>query len=228
MRINLYGCCFSIGVMAFHFIFKHYFLNKMVHITTEDWSYICTIGVISSIIGGRIMKYVKGYFSLNKLHQIYKGGLVSYGAFYVGLIYCWFIAKIYNESEILFIESVILSKTVIHGTIRLGNYFNNELGGRYIHLINRIYPLQIHRVITEGFIMGGILWYHVDTIGTGKIYLLFANVYPLIRIFNELFTNDDLVMPNWYKKYCYKYLSYPNFQALSLCLFFNLFYLFLK
>lgn len=224
MQINVYGCLFSLGGMISYQLFKHLTFNK-INMSINDFNYIFIILVIVCIFGGRLMKYMKGYFSFERFPQIYKGGLVSYGALYMGLLYLWLIARIYNVDKLLLIEAAAVSSSLQHIMIRAGNYFNNELKGKYTDFLNRRYPIHLQRIITEGFIMGSIAWWYIDTIGEGYIYLIYANLYPLVRIFNEIFTEDDNVMPIWYKKYFYKYISYPNFQAVCLCLVSNLFYL---
>jgi phosphatidylglycerol---prolipoprotein diacylglyceryl transferase len=218
MKLNFYGIFISIALLLNYWIFRLIFLPNFVNITKEDWDYIFFFGTISGILGARAMACAEHTSKWRNFHLIHQGGLTSYGAWHVGLLYFCMISYIYCENPILLFESLILTVSFESIFVRLGNYFNGELIGTYSNILNRRHPSQLYKMATEGFLMIFLVWWLYGTLGQGIIYLTFVLAYTIIRIINEFFKEEEEAMPNWFRSTLHPYLKFANFQAILFCI----------
>lgn len=202
MKIKLYGLCHSMSMSISYLLMKNLFLKKFMYINKDDFALICIGLIIMSYFGARLIQLIEGKFTWDKIYCINKGGLTSYGAWYLDLFYLYFVSWFYNENLFLIFECFIFIIPIMITFVRLGNYFNNELGGKYICNI----PFQLIKSLTEGFIIFIIFCYMIKTIGEGYIYLIYSILYPSIRYINTFFEDENKIMPLWYRTYIYKYI----------------------
>lgn len=213
MKVTAYGICHSISYLLVYHHFRYFFLGKLENCTLEAWNVIFLIGLILGILGARIMKCLEGHFSWREMPQIYRGGLSSYGSWYICLYYIWLVSRFYQIDTIALLECITVSTSIISIFVRLGNYFNNELPGIYLPTWEMRYPSQLHNMVTEGILMTIIYHSLMDTIGRGYIYLVVSTVYPFIRFINEYFKEDEIIVPHWYRQWFPRKLKFAQFQS---------------
>jgi len=200
--------------MIYH-IFKIFFLH-MFSFSLAHWDYIFFWGLITVVFGGRLMCCLQGDIPWNHFHKIHQGGLSVFGHIYAGLFYSLLISYIYNENPILFTESIILSTSLQIIMGRLGNYLKGELGGVYSSKLKMRHPSQIYQLCLEGIVQSAILWNFYDCVGQGIIFMLMPVVYAIFRSFCEIFKMEDSAMPDWFRRWCHRYIKFVHFQCICL------------
>ena len=119
-------------------------------------------------------------FTIWNFFQIYKGGLSSFGGQFSTMIYLYMFCKINNYNLIYLYDITAILVPIPGILIRLGNYVNNEMQGRYMNNVS------ILEMILHGFIYGIIILYtykyHYTPGITTSIYIKY---YCTIRFFTE-------------------------------------------
>ena len=216
MKINYYGLFHAIGIILIHYIFKSFFIDKFNNLSMKDFEVILSGGIISVILGGRIMCILQNDIEIRDFHKIYEGGLSAFGDYYFGLLYLFIISSIYKLDFVLMVECCLLSTghQVVLG--RLGNFVKGELRGKYSPVLGCRHPSQIYQLLSEGILTHGILWLFYHQVGQGIIFVLMPIIYGLSRFICEFFKEEDRGMPQWFALYFHKYLRFAQFQAILL------------
>ena len=229
MRVpNVYGISFCLSIYYSYYVFKTNYLKYFDNINEFDLEFIYIFGAISLISGGRIMCALQNDIKTRDILKVHYGGLSSFGSFYSFLIYSYIISKIYQENTLLFIECNLVTVQYIIIGVRIGNYANNELIGKYSNVLEKRHPSQLYQLGLEGVLFNFILWNLNNSetygIGNGYIYLISPIIYSSFRIFCEFFKEEEGGVPKWFEKYLHKYLRVAQFQALVLPFNWYLFY----
>lgn len=211
--MNIYGLCHAIGFIIDYKISK-YLANKHINLTEIDFMCIFLCMMFSSVIGARIMSFLETATKLENIHKIYQGGLTSFGTIYAILIMSYILSHTYNINFILFTEWVILSSVFHIALGRLGNYLKGELPGKYSSFLKRRHPSQLYQLVTEGIILSLIEWYFYDTLGQGIIFITAPIIYGFFRFFCGFFKEEDQIMPKWFRRSLYRYITWYQFQSI--------------
>lgn len=227
MRINVYGIAQAIGIFMMYHLFNYFFIDKFSNIKRHDWELILICGVFSGIIGGRLMCLLQNDIDLKNVHKIRQGGVSIFGAYYFSLLYLLFISHIYNVDTILLIECMMLSTCPHNIMVRIGNYFNNELGGKYSTFLKRRHPSQIYQLLSEGVLLNMILWSLYKSVGQGMIFIIMPTLYGIFRFICEFFKEEDPGMPYWFRYSLYKYMRFAQLQAICFPLVLSIVFIYL-
>lgn len=225
--MKIYSICQAIGFITDYNIFKYNFMD-LNGIDSYQWDTIYLLLICSAVIGSRVMSCIQGDVSFNQIHLIYNGGVSIFGAYYGALTTAYILCKIYNMNPILFFESVILSASFHTGLVRIGNYFNGELIGKYSNFLGDRHPSQLYQFFGEGVILSSVQWYFKYTIGKGIIFMLTPMLYCVVRCICEYFKEEEGGVPDWFKKSLHKYIRWAHFQSLCLPIAYGLTYLIIK
>lgn len=145
--VTFYGCLFATGfvlaVNLFFLILKKYFsenYNKVpFSVLNKFFDGLCFYGALSVIVGarlGHVLFYDLPFYLKNPLDilKIWEGGLASYGGI-VAIFLCLYVMafcykkKIPGMSFFLLTDIASIVFGIFAATIRLGNFFNQEILG---------------------------------------------------------------------------------------------------
>ena len=223
--MNLYSLCASSGILIMFLVFKHFLSPNFKNLTQDDISILYATYIILCYFFARLMMYLENRIKFKDIHKIYQGGLTSYGSWYIGLVLTLIIPYFYQEPIKLFLDAVLLTAQIQPIMVRLGNYLIGELPGIYSEKLKRRHPSQLYKLFSEGFLMLILTWSQYPSIGSGNIFLTFSICYPIIRMINAQFEEDDLIMPGWYRNSIYPYMKIATFEALVMFIVYNTVYL---
>ena len=226
MRIRLpsyYGLCAASGLIINYNVAKKllYSVNGMTNFKFMLAFIFC---LMSLIFSARLMELLQNGIKKKDFIKIHNGGLSSFGIYNFGQYLLFSISYLLRINFCQMIIVCILCTTIQIFFVRIGNYLQGELIGKYINCLQIRYPSQIQQALTEGLLCGCIVWntyLYYDELNVSRN---FTYSYASIRFINEFFREEDKDMPLFYRKYFRKYgIRWAQAQCFIMVIHYNIF-----
>lgn len=168
VSVTFYGCLFATGfvlaVNLFFLILKKYFSDNNSVVPScflnKFFDRLCFYGALSVIVGarlGHVLFYDLPFYLKNPLDilKIWEGGLASYGGT-IAIFICLYVLSFFYKKKIPALSFFLLTDiaSIVFGifasTIRLGNFFNQEILGTKTDKPWGVYFAKSHYCIKEG------------------------------------------------------------------------------
>lgn len=234
--VTWYGCFFAFGFMVGYLLLRHILTEVFMspertrqearllsHAIMERFG---VVGAVSAVLGARlgyVFFYGWPYYKHHPLDifKIWEGGLASHGAasaVFLGILYfVWRWRKHYPSlSFFLILDSLVIAACFVGGSIRLGNFMNQEITGipttlpwgvSFLHPMDNaagipLHPVQIYESFFYFFLFGAlyVLWRKRNKeVGSGFISGCFFVALFTFRFFIEFLKihQGELVSPEF-------------------------------
>jgi phosphatidylglycerol---prolipoprotein diacylglyceryl transferase len=123
--INSYGTFIAIGLVLFIWL-SQYALEKKNLVTSDQYSYLVSIGIITSIIGGRLLYIISAYDSFDSVWQwaeVWNGGLSILGSVIMTTVTTCYALSRMNIPLLPFADTVSIYIPLLQSISRIGCFF---------------------------------------------------------------------------------------------------------
>lgn len=138
IQLRWYGIFFSFGFILGYLLVRHFFKQKAY--TLEALDKLLVYLFVGTLIGARLghcLIYDPQFYLSNPLEilKIWHGGLASHGGA-IGLVLAFYLFnrkyhKQYNYDTLCVIDMLTIPTAMVATLIRLGNFMNSEILGKY-------------------------------------------------------------------------------------------------
>ena len=193
----LYGVFHATGILLWYYYFVYTFLPQFPELTEKAFEWIFMGAIPVAYVGARLMDHFNGGVAWDDLCK-QTPGLSFYGSAYILPVYAIGIEHFYHFGVLKMLDALSVSCCFLIVCGRLANYAIGELKGCWSPLLKRRHPNQLYECFGEGILPFVLLKPYEDTLGEGRITLIWTYTYAVCRIFCEFCREDD-EMPAWYR-----------------------------
>ncbi len=206
IEIKWYGLLAAAGFIITYILIPIVYKKKYSDKKEEIYQNALFIGVISTIIGARILHVILkwNYYKQNIIETLYiwNGGLAFHGGLILTLIALYYYTKIVKINYLRLLDVYSITTPIVLALGRIGNIMNSEILGRPCNCIfNFTFKDNIprHPVQLYSFIKDTILFYIAyklffnKKLKEGSTFLTTILLYSILRFIVEFFRAEPII-----------------------------------